>query len=57
MKKVGAIIYLGIWITMITGWIFNVAQVVQAETMTPYVMVKFAGIFIAPLGGILGWIG
>lgn len=40
----------------IVGWIANLVAIAQADYINGMVLVRIAGIFIAPLGAILGWI-
>ena len=40
----------------IVGWIVNLVAIAQADYINGMVLVRIAGIFIAPLGAILGWI-
>lgn len=40
----------------IVGWIANIVAIAQSNYVDGMVMVRIAGIFIAPLGAILGWI-
>jgi hypothetical protein len=50
-----------IWATMIIGWIVNIIQLVSiamnSGALTLLVVLKIVGVFIAPLGSILGIIG
>lgn len=50
---------LSLWTTLIVGWFMNIVQIVNADfsTITGLLVVKLVGIFIAPLGAILGFIG
>ena len=56
--------FTAIWLALIVGWIANLWQVIvapgsigEASTWTVMFAVKFISIFIAPLGGVMGWIG
>lgn len=40
----------------IVGWIANIVAIAESKYISGMVMVRIAGIFIAPLGAILGWI-
>lgn len=51
-----------IWLAAIIGWVGNLVQVIQVlnvklTDITVLTIVKIIGIFAAPLGSILGWIG
>jgi hypothetical protein len=37
------------------GWVFNIVAIARAETITGLVVLRIVGIFIAPLGAVLGW--
>lgn len=38
------------------GWIMNVFKLVSSDSeMIGMLLARFAGIFLPPLGGILGW--
>jgi len=37
------------------GWAFNIIEIAKSETITGLVIVRCIGVFIAPLGAILGW--
>lgn len=41
------------------GWVMNVVQLVYLTDapVTVLTILKVAGIFVAPLGGVLGWVG
>jgi hypothetical protein len=42
---------------MLAGWILNIFQIAKmASVFTPYFVLKIVGIFIFPLGTILGWL-
>lgn len=48
---------------LVAGWIGNVVQVIVFlmdagwDDMTPFIILKIVGIFLAPLGSVLGIIG
>ena len=39
----------------IVGWVNNIIALAHAETLTGFVVLRVVGIFIAPLGAVLGW--
>ncbi|AJK27191.1 hypothetical protein BRC2024_KCUCJSVR_CDS_0096 [Acinetobacter phage vB_AbaM_KissB] len=48
------------WIVValvLIGWVLNIAQIIKMSAVTGLTIVKVIGVFIAPLGAILGWIG
>lgn len=52
-----------IWVAAIVGWIANIVQLatgwgaIALSGWTIMPILKIVGIFVAPLGSILGWIG
>lgn len=48
-----------LWVAGIAGWIMNIIQVIKMADagFTAMFVLKIVGIFAAPLGAILGWIG
>jgi len=48
-----------IWIIGIIGWVANIVQIVSiwSPDITAMLVLKIVGIFIAPLGSVLGIIG
>ena len=44
-------------IALVGGYIMNIVQLVQNDYSQGMLMVKAVGIFIAPLGIVMGWIG
>lgn len=54
---VGAsIAFLVIWAFFIIGWILNIIDLIKMDIeLTGVVILKIIGIFILPLGSIMGW--
>lgn len=52
-------VQIALWIILILGWVLNIVQLckVIAAPITGVFIVKVAGIIIAPLGAIMGYIG
>ena len=52
--------WIGIVIVLVCGWFLNVHEIYQLvstdNTITGMLIFRCIGIFIAPLGGVLGWI-
>lgn len=48
-----------LWIAFAIGWVMNIVQIVALVNfpITGLLILKCVGILVAPLGGILGWIG
>lgn len=53
-----SLIIVAIWIAFIVGWIINLVEVIKlaiaAVPVTTLFIVKIVGVFVAPLGSILG---
>ncbi len=46
------------WATVAVGWVINVVHIVGLESFTPFtgeLAVRIVGIFIPPLGAIMGF--
>lgn len=54
-------LFTGYWIALflcLLGWILNISQIINSAAGFTWLMVaKVAGIFIFPVGVILGWVG
>lgn len=51
-----------VWLFFVVGWIANIVQIFMQMPATlgeatPFWIAKIVCIFVAPVGGILGWIG
>jgi hypothetical protein len=51
----GSLIAIAIWFFATVGYILNIIQIAQADTITGMVLVRVIGIIVAPLGAIIGW--
>lgn len=40
---------------MAAGWVMNIAQLIIGHETTGMLLARAAGIFIVPLGAVLGW--
>ena len=54
----GVFLYLSLLILFVGGWIMNLVEIVNYDfaSITGMIVLRIAGIFIAPLGAVLGWI-
>ena len=54
----GVLLYLALLIFLIGGWVMNLVEIVNYDfaAITGMIILRIAGIFIAPLGAVLGWI-
>lgn len=56
-SNAAAIVYLGLVIAIIYGWVANIVTIAQSDlsTITGMLILRVAGIFVAPLGVVLGY--
>jgi|APGre2960657468_1045069.scaffolds.fasta_scaffold13419_7 hypothetical protein len=56
--SLGLLMYLAFIVVIIGGWIMNLVEIVNYDfaSITGMIILRIAGIFIAPLGAVLGWI-
>ena len=56
--SLGLLMYLAFVVAIIGGWIMNLVEIVNYDftSITGMIILRIAGIFIAPLGAVLGWI-
>ncbi len=54
----GVTLYLCFLVLFIGGWILNIITIANSsfDSITGMLILRVAGIFLAPLGAILGWI-
>ena len=54
----GVLLYLALLIFLIGGWVMNLVEIVNYDfaSITGMIILRIAGIFIAPLGAVLGWV-
>jgi len=43
-------------LAIIVGWVMNIISLVGADSITGMEIARIAGIFIPPLGGVLGYL-
>lgn len=59
-KALAALAYLAVISVFCIGWLLNLMHVIESNetiaTMSVIGGLKILGIFVAPLGGILGWL-
>ena len=53
------LVIISIWLVGVIGWVLNGVQIVHTLDMpiTGLFILKCIGIFVAPLGSVLGWVG
>lgn len=55
MDKLIAAAFGGIFILGLFGWIQNIILIIQSDVVTGMVIARVCGVFIAPLGAIMGY--
>lgn len=55
---VALLIYLALVVTSISGWVMNIITIAGSsfDSITGILVLRVVGIFIAPLGAVLGWV-
>ena len=58
MKIVAPLIWLGFIIGLFAGWVMNIINIAHADFahITGLLVIQVIGIFMAPLGSVLGWV-
>lgn len=49
------LVWLAIMVAAVVGWVLNIVAIAQTTTFSGFVILRAIGVFIAPLGAILGW--
>jgi len=57
MKAIGIITVFAVWAFAVVGWVLNIVQLVNNTYLLNMFVLKIVGIFVAPLGAVLGYIG
>jgi len=52
----GGIFWLGLVILGGIGWVCNIIEIAHADLVTGLVILRVVGIFMFPLGAVLGWL-
>ena len=47
-----------VWVAAMTGWVLNIISIFGGtfDPLTGVMILRVVGIFVAPLGAIMGWI-
>jgi hypothetical protein len=55
-QLIWALAVITFWIAVLVGWVLNIITVVHADfsTLTGELIVRCAGIFVAPIGAVMG---
>ncbi len=57
MEGAGALIVLALVGLGAAGWVMNIMKIAEADTVTPFVILRCVGAVIVFLGMVLGWVG
>jgi hypothetical protein len=55
---IASLVIIGLWLAAVAGWVMNIITIAHSS-FTPLeglLVLRIVGIFVAPLGAILGWI-
>lgn len=55
MNTLSGLLAIGLWLLGIIGWVLNIMQIAQSDHITGMIVVRIIGVFMAPLGAVLGW--
>lgn len=59
MTKLAPLVFIGIWLFLAIGWLMNIVKILnngfEIAQWGGIEALRVVGIFLAPLGGILGW--
>lgn len=59
MTKLAPVVCIGIWLFLAIGWVMNIVKILnngfEIAQWGGVEFMRVVGIFLAPLGGILGW--
>jgi len=55
----GVLLYIALILAAVIGWVMNIIQIVHMSDggVTAKLIIKLIGVFAAPLGALMGWIG
>jgi hypothetical protein len=51
-----ALIFVIVWLAGLVGWILNIVEIISNFSVTGLMVMRVIGVFMAPLGAILGYI-
>ncbi len=52
----GMLLILTVVLVAVSGWVMNIISLAHATSMNGMVVLRAVGIFVPPLGAVLGWI-
>jgi hypothetical protein len=55
LQEVEAWIWIAFVLAAVVGWVMNIVAIAGAESITGMVVVRLIGVFMAPLGAVLGY--
>ena len=55
---IGGMVFVGVWILAVIGWIMNIVKLVGADfaTVEGLEVARIIGVAVAPLGAVLGFL-
>lgn len=59
MGVFGAFSIVILWIGLVIGWIMNIVKLfgLSFDTFSPELVIRIVGVVLAPIGGVVGWMG
>ena len=57
MNGLGAVLISALVAAGAVGWVLNIIKIAEADSFTPFVILRCVGAIVVFLGMILGWIG
>jgi hypothetical protein len=55
-SEIASFMWIGVIIIGAIGWIMNIIQIAQADALSGLVILRAIGIFMFPLGAVLGFV-
>ena len=55
-KELGFIVAILLFVAGVIGWVMNIVALAGASEFSGLLLLRAVGIFVAPLGAVLGWI-
>lgn len=57
LDGLGALFILALVAFGAIGWVLNIIKIAEADSFTPFVILRCVGAIVVFLGAVLGWIG
>lgn len=54
---IAALLIIVVWLAGVVGWVMNIVAIATGtfDPVTPMMVLRLIGVFMLPLGGVLGW--